>query len=66
LGDRARSADQEAAGKPIAIYHSHSARVSLRKADEVSQEISVARDTIVFNQVEITGNIWMTELPHPN
>jgi hypothetical protein len=34
----------------------------MRNANIVSQEISVARDKIVFNQGEITGNIWMTEL----
>jgi hypothetical protein len=28
----------------------------------VSQQLSVARDKVVFNQGEITGNIWMTEI----
>ena len=51
------------AGKPVAVFHSHGSRLSLRNANEVSQEVSVARDKIVFNQGEITGNIWMTELP---
>jgi hypothetical protein len=35
----------------------------LRNADEVSQGVSLAKDKIVFNQGEMTGNIWMTELP---
>jgi Tol biopolymer transport system component len=49
-------------GAPMPIHHSHGARLSMRNANIVSQEISVARDKIVFNQGEITGNIWMTEL----
>lgn len=51
------------AGKPVAVFHAHGSRLSLRKANLVSQEMSVARDKIVFNQGEITGNIWVTELP---
>jgi len=47
----------------VAVFHAHGSRLSLRKANLVSQEMSVARDKIVFNQGEITGNIWVTELP---
>jgi Tol biopolymer transport system component len=50
------------AGAPIPVFHTHGARLSLRNANVVSQELSVARDKIVFNQGEITGNIWMTEI----
>ena len=50
------------AGAPLAVFHSHSARLSVRNANLVSQELSVARDKIVLNLGEITGNIWMTEL----
>jgi len=46
----------------VAVFHSHGARVSLRNANWVGQGLSVARDKIVFNQGEITGNIWMTEI----
>jgi WD40 repeat protein len=49
------------AGAPLAVFHSHGARLSLRNANLVSQGLSVARDKIVFNQGEITGNIWMAE-----
>jgi hypothetical protein len=28
-------------------------------------DIVVARDKILFNLGEHTGNVWMTELPHP-
>jgi Tol biopolymer transport system component/tRNA A-37 threonylcarbamoyl transferase component Bud32 len=51
------------AGASVAIFHSHGARLSLRNANVVSQALSVARDKIVFNMGEITGNIWMTQLP---
>jgi hypothetical protein len=50
------------AGPPVAAIHSHGARLSIRNADLVAQDFSVARDKIVFNQGEITGNIWMTEI----
>lgn len=49
--------------KAIPVLHSHGSRLSLRNANQISREISVARDRIVFNQGEITGNIWMTEIP---
>lgn len=55
-------ATKKPAGNPVPVFHSHSARQSLRNANLVSQELSVARDKIAFNQGEITGNIWMTEL----
>ncbi|MBI1895011.1 MAG: serine/threonine-protein kinase [Acidobacteria bacterium] len=48
------------AGKPVDVYHSHRARLSLRNANQVSQGVTVARDKVVFNQGEITGNIWLT------
>lgn len=50
-------------GKAVAVFHSHGSRQSLRNANGVSRTISVAMDRIVFNQGEITGNIWMTEIP---
>ena len=50
-------------GKAIAVFHSHGSRLSLRNANQISREMSVARDRIVFNQGEIAGNIWMTEIP---
>ena len=46
----------------MAVFHSHGARLSIHNANLVSQGTSVGRDEIVFNQGEITGNIWMTEL----
>jgi eukaryotic-like serine/threonine-protein kinase len=53
------------AGPPVAVFHAHGARLSLRNANLVSSELSVAQDKVIFNQGEITGNIWMTELRAP-
>jgi hypothetical protein len=50
-------------GNPLPVYHSHASRRSLGNADQVSQEYGVALDKIIFNQGEITGNIWLTTLP---
>ena len=50
-------------GSAVAVFHSHGSRLSLRNANQISREMSVAMNRIVFNQGEITGNIWMTEIP---
>jgi eukaryotic-like serine/threonine-protein kinase len=49
-------------GNAAAVFHSHGSRLSLRNANQISRELSVARNRIVFNQGEITGNIWMTDV----
>lgn len=49
-------------GRPVDVFHSHSARLGFHNADESSVGFSIARDKIVFNLGEITGNIWITEL----
>ena len=49
-------------GQPVAVFHSHGARLSLRNADPITQELCVTGDKIIFGLGEITGNIWMTEL----
>jgi Tol biopolymer transport system component/DNA-binding winged helix-turn-helix (wHTH) protein len=49
-------------GAPFAVYHLHQARRSMANVGYGPLEISVARDKIVFNMVELTGNIWMTKL----
>jgi Tol biopolymer transport system component len=53
---------KRAAGPPVAVFHAHRARLSIGNANIVSQYLSVARNGIVFNQGEITGNIWMTQV----
>jgi Tol biopolymer transport system component len=52
-------ATKRPAGAPFAIFHSHSARLSLANGSDL--EVDVARDKIVFSMGERTGNIWMAE-----
>jgi Tol biopolymer transport system component len=50
-------------GPPFAVYHSHHARLSLSNAaNPGATSLSVARDSIVFAQGEITGNVWMAKV----
>ena len=48
-------------GSPFSVYHLHSARRSLGNVVVFFQEISVAKDKIVFPLNERTANIWMIE-----
>ena len=41
------------------MYHFHTNRLSLIHMYAPSRDLSVTRDSIVFNLTEITGNIWM-------
>jgi Tol biopolymer transport system component/DNA-binding winged helix-turn-helix (wHTH) protein len=45
-------------GPPFAVYHFHSARLSMENVGSGGQEISVSKDMIVLNLGELTGNIW--------
>jgi Tol biopolymer transport system component len=49
-------------GPPVEVYPFHTARRSLLNTGILRLEISVARDKIVFNPGEITGNIWLARL----
>lgn len=53
---------QHSAGPPLPVYHFHTARRSLLNTGVLRLEIAVARDKIVFNMGEITGNIWLAQL----
>jgi hypothetical protein len=46
-------------GEPSPVYHFHTNRLSLMHMFAPLLDLSVTRDKIVFNLVEITGNIWM-------
>ena len=48
-------------GPVITVQHLHGARRSLNSVFIPFQEISVARDKVVFPMNERTGNIWMRE-----
>jgi Tol biopolymer transport system component len=49
-------------GAPLSIQHFHSRGLSWRNLYLGAPDIAVARDRIVFNLGEHTGNIWMTQL----
>jgi hypothetical protein len=44
------------------VYHFHTARRSLLNTGVFKLGIAVARDKIVFNLGEITGNIWLAQV----
>ena len=50
-------------GSPIAIQHFHSRGLSWRNLYLGAPDIAVARDKIVFNLGEHSGNVWLTDLP---
>jgi len=49
-------------GPPVAIHHAHSVRLSIGSIGRNESGLAVARDKLVFNMSEMTGNIWMAEL----
>jgi len=49
-------------GTAFPIFHAHEARRSLMNLGWGDLQISVARDKIVFNMSERTGNIWLAKL----
>ncbi len=58
---RLHAGSKQPVGEPVAIHHSHGVRRSLMNLGLGPLEISVARDKLVFNMGERTGNIWMAE-----
>jgi hypothetical protein len=50
-------------GTPVGVFHSHGVRLSQGNVLQDTNTLSVAQDKIVFNQGELTGDIWMTTLP---
>jgi Tol biopolymer transport system component len=51
------------AGTALSIQHFHSRGLSWKNLHLGAPGIAVARDKLVFNLGENTGNIWMAELP---
>ena len=47
-------------GSPFAIFHSHSAKLSLANQEAVLLPV-VGRDKMFFSMGERTGNIWIAE-----
>ena len=62
---RLEAATRQPVGGPFAVAHFHSARRSLTNVGYGTGLIglSIAQDKIVFAQGELTGNLWMMELP---
>jgi len=50
-------------GAVVSVQHFHSRGLSWKNLHLGAPTIAVARDRIVFNLGEHTGNIWMTDLP---
>ena len=48
---------------PFAVYHFHNGRLSSMNVPLPQFSIDVARDRLVFNLGEVTGNIWSTQAP---
>ena len=59
---RVDAGTKQPVGPALTVYHFHEARRSMTNTDLGSLEMSVARDKIVFNLGELTGNLWMTRL----
>src|SRR4029077_17603202 len=53
---------RQPAGPPFDVFHFHNAGRSMMNVGLAALEPSVARDRIVLNLGEITGNIWLGEL----
>ena len=49
-------------GPPYAVYHVHGTRLSMANMDLTYLDLSVARDKVVFNMSELTGNVWLAKL----
>ena len=52
-------------GGPLSIQHFHSRGLSWKNLYLGAPGIAVARDRIVFNLGEHSGNVWMMDLPEP-
>jgi eukaryotic-like serine/threonine-protein kinase len=60
---RLDSATKRPTGLPLSIQHFHSKGLSWKNLYLGAPRTAVARDKIVFNLGEHTGNVWMTQLP---
>jgi serine/threonine protein kinase/Tol biopolymer transport system component len=60
---RLDSTTKTSLGAPFVIQHFHSRGLSWRNLYLGAPDIAVARDKILFNLGEHTGNVWVTQLP---
>ncbi len=61
-GQRLEHATKSPLGPPFAVYHSHNARSSLLNVNPVYAGLEVGRDTLVFVNGEMGGNIWLAHM----
>lgn len=57
-GQRLQADTKHASGPAFAVSHFHTSRRSLANVGLGPLEISVARNALVFNLGEVTGNVW--------
>ena len=55
---RLESSTKRPVGAPKPVYHLHDTRLSLKNVPIASVELEVARDRLLINLGETTGNIW--------
>lgn len=59
-GQRLEPATKRPQGPPFPIHHFHSTRLSMMNVFIGWLDIAVARDRVVFNLADQTGNIWIS------
>jgi len=59
---RVDSETKQPVGSPQLVYDIHQIRRSMLNVGYSLMDLAVAPDKIMFNQAELTGNIWMTRL----
>jgi hypothetical protein len=57
-GQKVHPLTKRPVGPPFAVYHFHTARLSMMNVGYGKLEISVVKDAIIFNLGELAGNIW--------
>ena len=63
---RLDSATKRPTGLPLAVYHFHGARRSVPSQGLAPFGPGVSREQIVYSVSELTGNIWIADLPGPH
>jgi hypothetical protein len=59
---RLRPDTKQPIGAPFPVHHIHRARLSLNNTGFAGLDMTVARDKILINLGELSGNIWTTRL----
>lgn len=55
-------ASRRPVGAAFAVYHMHDSRLATKNVAAEDTGFDVARDRLIFNMGERTGNIWSTTL----